>query len=418
MSITVSVATLNTDYGFPSSGGVVVTKAELQTQMGLPATGGVAITKAEVGVTYGANGSISIAKGSLHTVYGGSSISVSKAALMIGYRTGHTVGTPRRNVTVNGGIVRSIPTLTQVTDETIPLSDTWRLYFRDGGIDSSLEIGEVEMYETLQGSVDICTGGVANSTSSDVTNVADNAFDGSTTTYWSASEPVGSWLEYSLPSEKKVFAFQVYSGPNNHPPRVLALQCMKDGIWQNVVTFLKPIPWSPQGEWLRFDSTNSIAGTLISCTSGVRNTAPTATKGNSYISLTDLVISKVELPFEVTSQDVAKVCIVELDSGYSITKILAEAADQAINASGFYEFEFTNPATIKPGTRIAVLVVRNDDTSTSIANVMTATSGAISSGRLSFDGFVTLESIAPQVGDTVAIDNGGTVVEMTLTERF
>jgi hypothetical protein len=144
-----------------------------------------------------------------------------------------------------------------------------------------------------------------------------------------------------------------------------------------------------------------------------------ATKGNTYDVSADIQITNVAAEFGTDGSATYKVVLATVtNDGVNdpITAILGESGTQSAPASDneVLSFDFNPPIHVSGGTAVAVMVVRTDGTSTSIAEVVfpvATDQNALFGRELAFAASIRYASTDPQVSDNTYF-SGTTAVKM------
>lgn len=126
----------------------------------------------------------------------------------------------------------------------------WRLFISDS-FNENTAICEIEMYDSIESTTNLCVGGLAASdTIYDGAWRADRAFDGIKTgdQGWSAIGPLPHWIAYKFPEAVEVEKIQLtnrsYTG-GQYMPRAFVVQKSNNGIdWFDAWSVTDTTPWS------------------------------------------------------------------------------------------------------------------------------------------------------------------------------
>lgn len=125
----------------------------------------------------------------------------------------------------------------------------WRIFISDA-FHNNTAICEIEMYDSIESTTNLCVGGLATSDISyDSTWTPEKAFDGIKTgdQGWSAVGSLPHWIAYEFPEAVDVIKIQLTHRSNNNQymPRVFVVQKSNNGIdWTDVWSITDTTPWS------------------------------------------------------------------------------------------------------------------------------------------------------------------------------
>jgi hypothetical protein len=117
----------------------------------------------------------------------------------------------------------------------VPKTIYWRIYGAALSGGTAMSIAEIE-FRAFSGGPNLCSGGTASASTNfnSTTFASDKAFDGNTTTSWSASSNTGplSWIRYDLAAASPVneVALRARTDSPNQMPSAFAVQSSMDGL--------------------------------------------------------------------------------------------------------------------------------------------------------------------------------------------
>lgn len=128
-----------------------------------------------------------------------------------------------------------------------------------------------------------------------------------------------------------------------------------------------------------------------------------ATKGTIYTSKGDYTIDSVDIYLGPTGSEDYKLVIAEVNGSDVIQSILGSSASATYSTSGYKTFTPTSTVNITDGMRFAVLTVRTDGTSTSVARVPFAAAQPFVKVA-THAASARFASVDPQVSDSINYD--------------